>query len=114
MKKILVVDDETDIVEVIKLSLETEDFEVETAYSGRDGIEKFEKFKPDVVVLDILMEDVDGVTVGKKIGESAKIIVISACDEKTKERIEKEIKFERWMEKPFNVNELVEEVKKIS
>ncbi|MCD6413550.1 MAG: response regulator [Elusimicrobia bacterium] len=114
MKKVLVVDDELDIVEVIKLSLEAEDFEVETAYSGKEGIEKFESFKPDVVILDILMEDVDGVTVRKRIGDSAKVIIISACDSKTKERIEKEIQFDRWLEKPFNVSDLVEEVKNIN
>ncbi|MCD6422814.1 MAG: response regulator [Elusimicrobia bacterium] len=113
MEKILIIDDEPDVVEVLKLALEGEGFEVEKAFSGKEGIEKFEAFKPDLVVLDILMEDIDGINVRKQLPESAKVIVISACDKKTKEAIEKEIKCEKWLEKPFKIQELVEEVKKL-
>jgi len=113
MKKVLIVDDEPDVVEVLKLALEGEGFEVERAFSGKEGIEKFKTFKPDLVVLDILMENINGVNVRRQLPDDAKVIVISACDRKTKEAIEKEIKCEKWLEKPFKIQELIEEVKKL-
>ncbi len=60
-KKILLVDDEADILELIKYNLEREGFKVETTYNGRDAIEKAKTFIPDLVILDVMMPEMDGI-----------------------------------------------------
>jgi len=112
MKRILIIDDEVDIREVIRMGLESEGFKVEGASDGAEGIEKIRQFKPDVIVLDIIMEGMDGMTMMKKMKEKIPVIVISACDRKTREAVEREIKVNKWIEKPFAINELIEEIKK--
>jgi two-component system alkaline phosphatase synthesis response regulator PhoP len=59
--KVLVVDDEADIVELIKYNLEKEGFEVKTANDGQTAVEKAKKFEPDAILLDIMMPEMDGV-----------------------------------------------------
>jgi two-component system, OmpR family, alkaline phosphatase synthesis response regulator PhoP len=58
--KLLIVDDDADLIQVMKMTLESKDYEVITAYNGNEGIEKAKKEKPDLVVLDILMPESDG------------------------------------------------------
>lgn len=65
-KKIMVVDDEPDTVDLVKLVLETEGFEVITAYSGSECLMKLDEEKPDAVLLDIMMPEMDGWEVFKK------------------------------------------------
>ena len=59
-KKILVVDDDPDFLEVIKLRLEHAGYEVHVASNGEEGVEKFSQVKPDLIILDILMPRIDG------------------------------------------------------
>lgn len=59
--KILLVDDEPDILDLLKFNLEKEGFEVETAGNGRNGIEKALKFRPDLILLDVMMPEMDGI-----------------------------------------------------
>ena len=66
-KKIMVVDDEPDTVDLVKLVLETEGFEVMTAYSGSECLMKLEKEEPDAVLLDIMMPELDGFAVLRKL-----------------------------------------------
>ncbi|MEA2082277.1 MAG: response regulator [Elusimicrobiota bacterium] len=114
MKKILIVEDEKDIIEIIKMSLEIEGFETATALNGKEGLEKIKTFKPDIIILDIIMDGMDGVTMKKNMTKDIPVIVASACDEQTRERIESEIKVNSWLEKPFEIDALVSEVRKIS
>ncbi|UCG66913.1 MAG: response regulator [Deltaproteobacteria bacterium] len=58
--KVLVVDDEPDVVEMLKMVLENASYEVVSAFDGRRGIEKAKKEKPDVIVLDLMMPEMDG------------------------------------------------------
>ncbi len=60
-KKILLVDDESDILELIKYNLEKEDFEVQLAFNGKDAIIVAKKFRPDLIILDVMMPEMDGV-----------------------------------------------------
>ena len=112
MKKILVIDDENDIVEIIKMALEDEGYDVKSASSGTEGLRKIDGFKPDLILLDIIMNDMDGMTMKKNMKQDIPVIVISACDQKTREAIEKEITVDKWIEKPFGIRELIEEIKK--
>lgn len=59
--KILLVDDEPDILNLLKFNLEKEGFDVETAGNGRSGIEKALKFRPDLILLDVMMPEMDGI-----------------------------------------------------
>jgi two-component system alkaline phosphatase synthesis response regulator PhoP len=61
--KVLVVDDEEPILELLKYNLEKEGYEVKVAGNGHEGVEVAKKFKPDVVLLDIMMPKMDGVEV---------------------------------------------------
>jgi len=59
--KILLVDDESDILELIKYNLEKEEFSVQLAFNGRDAITVAKKFRPDLIILDVMMPEMDGV-----------------------------------------------------
>lgn len=61
--KILIVDDEPDIVEMLSYNLEKEGFEIYTAYDGLTAIQKAEKYSPDLIILDIMMPKIDGIQV---------------------------------------------------
>lgn len=67
--KILIVDDDTHILKLYKLELEEEGYDVTTAGSGKEAMEKFEQGEFDLVTLDILMPDVDGITLLRKMKE---------------------------------------------
>ena len=67
MKKILVVDDEPEFVELVKARLEASDYEVSTAANGKEALEKLRSEKPEAVLLDILMPGLDGLSVLKRI-----------------------------------------------
>lgn len=59
--KILLVDDEEDIIDIIKYNLEKEDYQVDTASNGKQAVEKAKSFKPDLILLDVMMPEMDGI-----------------------------------------------------
>lgn len=65
--KILVVDDEQDILEFVKYNLDKEGYNVKTAFNGIDAIEEAKKFVPDLVILDVMMPGMDGITTCEKL-----------------------------------------------
>ena len=65
MKRILVVDDEPDLVEVLSTILQSEGYEVFTAANGREGIERAQNLLPDLVILDYTMPELNGAAVGE-------------------------------------------------
>jgi len=75
-KKVLLVDDEIDFLEIFKERLEASDLEVVTASDGNEALEKFKTVKPDAILLDILMPGTDGLEVLRKIREEDKKIPI--------------------------------------
>ncbi len=114
-KKIMVVDDEPDTVDLVKLVLETEGFEVMTAYSGRECLEKLKEEKPDGVLLDIMMPDMDGWEVFKNIRERYKDLPIAMLTVKSQD-IDKMLglhvlKADDYITKPFGRKALVERVR---
>lgn len=81
--KILVVDDEKNILKLYQAELEDEGYTVVTANSGREALEAFEKENPDLVTLDILMPDMDGIQVLRQMKEkrpNIPIIMLTAYD----------------------------------
>jgi DNA-binding response OmpR family regulator len=92
-KKILVVDDEVDILEIIKFRLEAKNYTVITANDGETALSKWKKEKPDALVLDIMMPHIDGLSVLKKIREEDKklpIFIITAFSNEERIKIAKE------------------------
>ncbi|OGG03285.1 MAG: hypothetical protein A3F83_02510 [Candidatus Glassbacteria bacterium RIFCSPLOWO2_12_FULL_58_11] len=86
-KTILVIDDDKDMIEAIRIMLETEGFVVETASTGREGLEKVSKACPDLILVDMMMETVDaGVKVAEQIKNSncgAPILLLSSISDAT-------------------------------
>lgn len=81
--KILVVDDEKNILKLYQAELEDEGYEVVTANSGREALEVFDREHPDIVTLDILMPDMDGIQVLRQMKErrsTTPIIMLTAYD----------------------------------
>ena len=71
--KILLVDDEEDIVELLKYNLSKEGYKVDSAPNGLEGIEKAKEFKPDLILMDIMMPVMDGIEAGRAIKNNEKL-----------------------------------------
>ena len=115
-KHLLIVDDEVDITETVKIRLEYNGYTVSLAYDGLDGIEKARTKKPDLILLDILMPHLDGFEVCRrlqKIPETKDIPVIMLTAVKTEETLQKarEAGAQDYVLKPFESAELVEIVR---
>ncbi|MFA6078848.1 MAG: response regulator [Candidatus Omnitrophota bacterium] len=89
-KKVLVVDDEVDFVELIQMRLKSEGYEVITANNGRDALERIKADKPDAIILDIMMPELDGLSVLKEVRQKDKripIFIVTAFSNEEKIRI---------------------------
>jgi len=117
MSKVMVVDDEEDLRNLVKLVMEREGFEVETAEDGKDFLEKVSKFKPDFVILDVMMPGLTTKEILEKLKEKnvdPKIMLLTVVrfsDDEIKKLAEKG-KIVDYLTKPFDVPELVSTVKK--
>ncbi|HAM38922.1 MAG: hypothetical protein A2474_04010 [Elusimicrobia bacterium RIFOXYC2_FULL_34_12] len=118
-KKILIVDDEKDVVEVIAMYLEKEDYEVASAFDGLEALEKITNEKPDLVILDVMMPKLDGHSLNIRLKENPEtkdipVIVITGKGH-LKEIItaRKDVTIVDYLEKPFQMQELLEKIKKV-
>lgn len=111
--KILVVDDEVAIVDILKFNLEKEGFTVITAYDGEDGLRKFNENDPELLLLDIMMPKMDGLTLCKKVRSksSVPIIMLTAKAEEVDKVLGLEFGADDYITKPFGVRELIARVK---
>jgi DNA-binding response OmpR family regulator len=114
-KEILVVDDDKNICEVIKLYLQKEGYKVTLAYDGQAGIEAFERSTPALVVLDIMMPRKDGWEVLKQIRKSsaAPVIMLSAKGETFDKVLGLELGADDYIVKPFDPKEFIARVKAV-
>ncbi len=112
-EKILVVDDEQSIVELIKFNLEKEDWQVVTAYDGDEALDVFRRERPDLVLLDIMLPIKDGWQVCKELREtsSVPIIMLTAKGDEPDKIKGLEIGADDYITKPFSPKELVARVK---
>ncbi len=111
--KILVVDDEKSIADIIKFNLEKEGFSVITGYDGEEGLKLVEKANPDLVLLDIMMPKIDGIQVLKEIRKKydTPVIMLTAKDEEVDKVLGLELGADDYITKPFSMRELVARVK---
>ena len=113
MDKILVVDDEKPISDIISYSLEKEGYEVVTAFDGEEAIAQFEKEKPDLVILDIMLPKMTGLDVTRELRKSSAvpIIMLTAKDSEIDKVVGLELGADDYVTKPFSNPELVARVK---
>jgi len=108
--KILVVDDETSIVDAVATALRYEGFEVEEAATGREALSAVARFDPDLIVLDWMLPDIDGIEVGRRLREQGRrnaILFLTA-----KDAVENKVEALRaggddYVTKPFSLAEIV-------
>ncbi|MCD8337880.1 MAG: VanR-ABDEGLN family response regulator transcription factor [Lachnospiraceae bacterium] len=113
MSRILVLDNEKEIADVIGLYLRNEGYEVELAYSGREALYKVELSPPDLALLDVMLPDIDGFRVLQKIRENYKfpVIMLTAKTEYTDKIAGLTLGADDYIPKPFNPLEMVARVK---
>ena len=110
---ILVCDDEKEIVEAISIYLQTEGFEVLKAYDGNEALKVLENNKVDLIIIDVMMPELDGIHATLKIREKLgiPIIILSAKSEDADKILGLNIGADDYITKPFNPLELVARVK---
>ena len=111
-ERILVVDDEKDIVEFIQYNLESEGFKVLTAFNGEEALKKIEK-SPDLVILDIMMPKKDGITLAKEIrllDKEIPIIFLTARSEEYSEVAAFDIGADDYITKPIKPRALMSRI----
>jgi len=115
MAKILVVDDELRIMELTKLYLEGEGYQVEGAATGHDALSRLSIASPDLIVLDLMLPDIDGFEVCRQIRTKSDvpILMLTARKEDIDKIVGLEIGADDYLTKPFNPRDLVARVRAI-
>ena len=115
-KKILIIEDERDILQLVKLYLEKEGYRTVTAATGTEGLDSAKQHKPDLLVLDLMLPEIDGLEVCKRLRSAPEtamlpIIMLTAKAEETDQVIGLELGADDYVTKPFSPKALVARVK---
>ena len=112
-KLILVIEDETAIVDILKFNLTKSGYRVIVAYDGEEGYNLAVTEKPDLILLDVMLPKMDGFEVCKKIREkqSTPIIMVTARDEEVDKIVGLELGADDYITKPYSVRELIARIK---
>jgi two-component system, OmpR family, response regulator ResD len=112
-QKVLVVDDEDHILELARLYLSREGYQVETVADGADALGRIAQSRPDLVVLDIMLPNVDGLSICRELRKQSQvpIIMLTARDEVTDKVVGLELGADDYLTKPFHPQELVARAK---
>jgi len=112
---VLVVDDEKNIVQLAKLYLTSEGFSVESAFNGAEALDKVRAHRPDLMVLDLMMPQMDGWEVCRRLRKESDIpiIILTARGDDVDKIIGLELGADDYVTKPFNPRELVARVKAV-
>ena len=113
MKKILVVDDEKPISDIIRFNLEKEGYDVSVAFDGEEAVEQFETVGPDLILLDLMLPKMDGLEVCRQIRKTSDvpIIMLTAKDSEIDKVLGLELGADDYITKPFSNRELAARVK---
>ena len=113
MKKILVVDDEQPIADIVKFNLAKEGYDVYTAYDGEEALEKVTEVEPDLILLDLMLPKMDGLEVAREVRKTydMPIIMVTAKDSEIDKVLGLELGADDYVTKPFSNRELVARVK---
>ena len=112
-KKILIVEDEAAIVDIVSFNLEKEGYTVIAAYDGEEGVEKAKAENPDLILLDLMLPKMDGYEVCKYLRRSMStpIIMLTAREEEVDKILGLELGADDYITKPFSMRELMARVK---
>ena len=116
MKKILIVDDEADIIEILQFVLEANDYECVTAMDGEEGLKLAREINPDLIILDVMMPKINGYKISRLLKYDNKykdipILMITARSQEEDKIIGEETGADEYITKPFKVDYVVEKVK---
>ena len=113
MKKVLIVDDEKPISDIISFSLKKEGYEIAVAYDGEAALEQFESEHPDLIILDLMLPKIDGLEVCRQIRKTSQvpIIMLTAKDSEIDKVLGLELGSDDYVTKPFSNRELTARVK---
>ena len=113
--RVMVVDDDNNICEFLRLYLEKEQFEVEICHDGQEALDKFQKFDPSIILLDVMMPKLDGWQVCREIRKVSQtpIIMITAKGETFDKVLGLELGADDYVVKPFDAKEIVARVKAV-
>ena len=114
-QKILIVDDDENIAELISLYMTKECFETKIVYDGESALQEAGSFSPDLILLDLMLPGIDGYQVCREIRQRAQtpIIMLSAKGEVFDKVLGLELGADDYLEKPFDTKELVARVKAV-
>ena len=112
-KKVLIIEDEKRISDIVKFNLSKEGFETLTAYDGAEGLEMALSNDPDLVLLDVMLPTMDGFEICRKVREKSNvpIIILTAKEEEVDKVLGLELGADDYITKPFGVRELIARVK---
>ncbi|MDE3840457.1 DNA-binding response regulator [Bacillus methanolicus] len=112
-KKILVVDDEKPIADILQFNLKKEGYDVYCAYDGNTAIEMIEEIQPDLILLDIMLPQIDGIEVCREVRKKYEmpIIMLTAKDSEIDKVLGLELGADDYVTKPFSTRELIARVK---
>lgn len=117
-KTILVVEDEENLVELLKFRLESNGYKVETALDGKEGLSKIKKIKPDIIILDLMMPKIHGIDVCRISKNNAAtkkipIIILTARTQQSDLVGARECGADAFIAKPFEPSVLLEEIERL-
>jgi len=114
-KKILIVDDEPDIVETLKFLVESDGFSCITALDGEDALKKAREENPDIMILDVMLPKINGYKVCRILKFDTKykhipILMVTARSQEEDKAIGEETGADEYITKPFDINEILEKL----
>lgn len=115
MKKILIVDDEQDIVESLKFVLEASGFDCYCAYNGEEGLNMAREISPDLIILDVMMPKINGYKICRLLKYDNKyknipILMVTARSQDEDKSIGEETGVDEYITKPFELDDIVKKV----
>ena len=113
-KKVLVVDDEPNIVDILRFNLQREGYEVLAAYDGPDGLRQAQTLSPDLILLDVMLPGMDGFHVCEELRKTdplTPVIMLTAREEERDRVMGLELGADDYVVKPFSVRELMARVR---
>lgn len=117
-KKILIIDDEEEILRIMARMLESRGYEAISAVDGLDGLEKVRHSNPDLIILDVMLPKMDGYKVCKmlKLSDEYKkipVILLTARIEESDKKLAEELQYDAYITKPFDFNQLLTKIKEL-
>ncbi len=116
-KIILVIDDERDLVDLLAMRLEIDGFTIMKAFNGKEALSKLKEKKPDIILLDIMMPEMNGYEVCQEIKNDSQyknipVIILTAKVRKEDQERGRQVGSDDFIAKPYEYSELIEKIQK--